>query len=81
MLVIHDQDFFAAKANARLRDATEQLTEVLTHRLRREARSEAMEKRFAVVSKRREAHKQGGWVHIEVPGTSFHQPAGFTCLL
>lgn len=54
------QEFLAAKANARLHDATDKLREVLTHRLRCEARIEALEKRLAVVIESREAFKQGG---------------------
>lgn len=50
-----------AKANGKLRDATEQLREVLMHRLRSEVRIEAMEKRLARVKENREKHKEGGW--------------------
>ncbi|CAM9946768.1 unnamed protein product, partial [Ectocarpus sp. 8 AP-2014] len=47
------QGFLVATANAKLRDATDQLRDVLLHRLRSEARIEAMEKRLAVVKENR----------------------------
>lgn len=47
------------RANAVLRDATVQLQEVLMHRLRCEARVEAMENRLAEVHEGRERHRQG----------------------
>lgn len=46
-------------ANAKLRDATEQLGEVLMHKLRSEARIEAMDKRLAVVKQHRQKHQEG----------------------
>lgn len=48
-----------AKANGKLRDATEQLREVLIHRLRSEARIAAMEKRLAIVKENRQKHEEG----------------------
>lgn len=48
-----------ATANAKLRDATEQLGDVLLHRLRSEARIEDMEKRLAVVKENRKRHAEG----------------------
>lgn len=49
-----------ATANAKLRDATEQLRDVLLHRLRSEARIEDMENRLAVVKENRQKHSEGG---------------------
>lgn len=49
------------RANATLRDTTEQLKEVLLHRMRCEARVADMQKRLEVVKKNREKHEQGGW--------------------
>lgn len=46
-------------ANAKLRDATEQLREVMMHKLRSEARIEAMDKRLAAVKKKRQKHQEG----------------------
>lgn len=48
-----------ATANAKLRDATDQLRDVLLHRLRSEARIEAMEKRLAVVKDNRHKYAEG----------------------
>lgn len=48
-----------ATANAKLRDATEQLRDVLLHRLRSEARIAEMEKRLAVVKENRQKHAEG----------------------
>ena len=48
-----------ATANAKLRDATEQLREVLMHRLRSEARIENMEKRLKLVTENRQKHAEG----------------------
>lgn len=48
-----------ATANAKLRDATEQLRDVLLHRLRSEARIADMEKRLAVVKANRQNHAEG----------------------
>lgn len=48
-----------ATANAKLRDATEQLRDVLLHRLRSEARIAEMEKRLAVVTANRQKHAEG----------------------
>lgn len=50
-----------ATANAKLRDATEQLRDVLLHRLRIEARVGDMEKRLEVVKENRQKHAGGGW--------------------
>ncbi|CAM9187342.1 unnamed protein product, partial [Hapterophycus canaliculatus] len=52
------QDFMVATANAKLRDATEQLRDVILHRLRSEARIEEMEKRLAVVKNDRHKHAE-----------------------
>lgn len=49
-----------ATANAKLRDATEQLREVLLHRLRSEARITDMKKSLAVVKANRQKHTTGG---------------------
>ncbi len=49
-----------ATANAKLRDATVQLRDVLLHRLRSEARIEDMEKRLAIVKENRHKHAEGG---------------------
>lgn len=46
---------------ARLRDTTEQLREVLLHKMRCEKRIADMEKRLAVVKENREKHEQGRW--------------------
>lgn len=48
-----------ATANAKLRDATEQLRDVLLHRLRSEARIAEMEKRLAVVNANRQKYAEG----------------------
>lgn len=50
-----------AKANSKLRDATEQLREVLMHKLRSDARIEQMEKQLAVVKENRQKHQEGDW--------------------
>lgn len=60
------QDFMVSTANAKLRDATEQLREVLMHKLRSEARIEAMEKRFAAVKQNRQKHQEGERVGLVV---------------
>eukprot|EP00752_Nemacystus_decipiens_P010357 g9227.t1 len=52
------QDFMVATANAKLRDATEQLRDVLLHRLRSEARIAEMEKRLAVVKENRQKYAE-----------------------
>lgn len=48
-----------ATANAKLRDATEQLRDVLLHRLRSEARIADREKRLVVVKANRQKHAEG----------------------
>ena len=53
------QDFLVATANAKLRDATEQLREMLMHRLRSEARIEEMEKRLKLVTENRQRRAEG----------------------
>lgn len=50
-----------ATANAKLRDATEQLRDVVMHRLRSEARIADMEKRLAAVKANRKKHAEGVW--------------------
>ena len=61
-----------ATVNAKLRDATEQLRDVVLHRLRSEARIAEMEKRLTVVKENRRKHAEGrraqlgGWHHSVV---------------
>ena len=66
-----------ATANAKLRDATEQLRDVLLHRLRSEARIADMEKRLAVVKANRQKHAEGKMqVSLIVNQFSSRFPAG-----
>lgn len=53
-----------ATANAKLRDATEQLRDVVLHRLRSEARIAEMEKRLTVVKENRRKHAEGRRVQL-----------------
>lgn len=55
-----------ATANAKLRDATVQLRDVLLHRLRSEARIGDMEKRLVVVKENRQKHAEGGMSPLDI---------------
>lgn len=66
------------KANTILRDATEQLREVLMHRLRCESRIDTMHKRLAMVKESREKNWKGGGINPPYFGLLLQSVSTFT---